>query len=65
MRGRKRSNKYAFQYDVYRPLVARISQHALRWGVSAPGGGDNNVCLKVCKFVQFIQSVGFAIGAEE
>ena len=23
----------------YRPLVARISQHGLRWGVPGPGGG--------------------------
>ena len=33
-------NKIAFQYDAYRPLVDRISQHALHRGVmSAPRGG--------------------------
>ena len=31
-------NKIAFQYDAYRPLVDRISQHALLLGGSAPGG---------------------------
>ena len=34
-------NKIAFQEDAYRPLVARISQHALRWGgpASSSQGG--------------------------
>ena len=32
------NNKYAFQWDAYRPLVARISQHALRRGGVSPGG---------------------------
>ena len=31
-------NKYVFQYDAYRPLVARISQHALCRGCLLPGG---------------------------
>ena len=34
-------NKNAFQWDEYRPLVSRISQHALQWGVClvlVPGG---------------------------
>ena len=30
-------NKIAFQWDAYRPRVDRISQHALRQGVSARG----------------------------
>ena len=32
-------NKIAFQQDAYHLLVAHISQHALRRGVSGPGGG--------------------------
>ena len=31
-------NKIAFQQDAYRPLIARISQHALCMGVSGPWG---------------------------
>ena len=34
---RTRFNKNAFQYDAYRPLVARISQHALLRGGGVPG----------------------------
>ena len=29
-------NNNVFQCDVYRPLVAPISQHALMWGVVVP-----------------------------
>ena len=38
------NNKYAFQYDAYQPLDARVSHHALLWqgvcywGVSATSG---------------------------
>ena len=42
-------NKYAFQYDAYHPLVARISQHALRGpallGESALSGGGGAFTL--------------------
>ena len=30
--------KIAFQYDAYCPLVARISQHVLRWGGACSRG---------------------------
>ena len=39
VQGRCHHNKIAFQYDVYRPRIDRISQHALCRGVHGPGGG--------------------------
>ena len=56
-----KSTKYALQWDAYRPLVARISQHALRGvcyrgglGVSAPGGYLLNVgvCSRGCLLLE-------------
>ena len=44
-------NKNAFQWDPYRPLVTRISQHALWRGVSASQGvsaSGERVCIPAC-----------------
>ena len=41
-----KSTKYALQWDAYRPLVARISQHALRGGSAPGGGGVRGVCSR-------------------